>query len=82
MSRQPTDRLLGRTITNIRTLTSTEALAGLHPGFEGATVLELDDGSLIVASRMQEPHGSSERRLVEPDGESWCTLDPVRKVAV
>lgn len=82
MSRQPTDRLLGRTITNIRMLTSTEVLADVHPGFEGAAVLELDDGSLIVASRMREPHGSSELLLVEPDGESWCTLEPVRKVTV
>lgn len=79
MSNQPTDRLVGRSIVAIRKLERLERLPAAYPGFDGAIVLELDDGSLVAASRMQPPHGASELLLVEPDGENWSTLETCSK---
>ena len=81
MSKHPTDRLLGRSVVAVRKLAASESLPTVYKGFRDAIVLELDDGSLIAASRMAKPHGASELLLVEPDGESWCTVDSCKKAS-
>ena len=49
---QPTDRIVGRTIVRTKLIEPNHTLAIAYRGFRGATVVELDDGSVLVASRM------------------------------
>ncbi len=73
-AKTPSDRLIGRSIKAIRSINADSLLVRQYPAFRGASIIELDDGSLIVASREHEPHACSELMLVEPDGEQWSTL--------
>lgn len=68
--------LIGRTIMGFRELTAKD-MRGLFDDYEQATVLELDDGTLLAAAfddNGEESLGWFYR--IEPDGKRWMTVMP------